>query len=61
MYRLTKTRLAANLLAFSVDNTSNARYKAELRQELALLRQEYNTLLYGGEMMMQVCELQTGV
>lgn len=55
MYRLTKARLAANLLAFSVDDASNAKYKAELKQEVALLRQEYNTLLYGGEMMLQVC------
>lgn len=55
MYRLTKTRLAANLLAFSVNDADNNKYRAEPKQELGLLRKEYNTLLYGGEMMMHVC------
>lgn len=54
MYRLTRARLVANLLAFSVDDASNDMYRAELRQELGLLAEEYRTLLYGGNMMLQV-------
>jgi hypothetical protein len=41
MYRLTRARLTANLLAFSVDDASNSKYKRELKEELGLLREEY--------------------
>jgi hypothetical protein len=41
MYRLTRARLTANLLAFSVDDASNAKFKGELKEELELLREEY--------------------
>lgn len=54
MYRLTRARLTANLLAFSVDNADNARLKRELKDEVELLREEYRTLLYGGRMRLQV-------
>lgn len=54
MYRLTRARLAAGLLAFSVDDASNDLYRADLRQELGLLKAEYRTLLYGGPMLLQV-------
>jgi hypothetical protein len=54
MYRLTRARLLANLLAFSVTDFDNAFYRADLKTELGLLRDEYRTLLYGGPMMLQV-------
>ena len=54
MYRLTRTRLMANLLAFSTSDADNAKYRADLRQELQLLREEYRTLLYGGPMLLMV-------
>jgi hypothetical protein len=58
MYRLTRVRLMANLLAFSVTDIDNAAYRAALQGELGLLRDEYRTLLYGGPMLLQVsvCE-----
>ena len=44
----------ANLLAFSTSDADNAKYRADLRQELQLLREEYRTLLYGGPMLLMV-------
>jgi hypothetical protein len=54
MYRLTRARLMGALLAFSISDEDNARYRAALKEELALLREEYRTLLYGGHMRLQV-------
>lgn len=55
MYRLTRARLYANLLGFSVDDSDNAKYRYALKEELTLLKNEYDTLLYGGRMVLQVC------
>jgi hypothetical protein len=54
LYRLTRCRLAANLLAFSASAEDNRRHRQDLIAELALMRQEYATLLYGGRMILQV-------
>jgi len=55
-------QMQANLLAFSADDASNDFYRAELQQELGLLKTEYRTLLYGGNMMLQVSiQVQKGL
>jgi hypothetical protein len=41
MYRLTRARLMANLLAFSSSAADNALYRAEFKTELDLLKEEY--------------------
>lgn len=53
MYRLSRARLAANLLAFS-DSTDKTLHRAELKSELHLLQRDYKALLYGGAMMLEV-------
>jgi hypothetical protein len=54
LYRLSRARLMAGILSFTVDDNNNAKYKAALREEVELFQQEYRTLLYGGKMMLQV-------
>jgi hypothetical protein len=41
MYRLTRARLMANLLAFAESQADNARYRTEFKTELDLLKEEY--------------------
>lgn len=55
LYRLVRARLAANLLAFATTDDANAATRAELKDALGLLREEYHTWLYGGPMLLQVC------
>lgn len=45
------------MLGFTTDAHDKDSYRAELKAELALMRQEYRTLLYGGPMLLQVCML----
>lgn len=45
MYRLSRARLMAGILSFTVDDTNNAKYKAALKEEVELFAQEYRTLL----------------
>ncbi|WIA14495.1 hypothetical protein OEZ85_003017 [Tetradesmus obliquus] len=52
LYRITRTRLAANFLAFSTTAAENELHRAELRHRLDLLRQDYSTLMYGGKMLL---------
>jgi hypothetical protein len=54
LYRLTRCRLASNQLAFSTSAAENAVHRSELLSRLEKLRREYDTLLYGGEMMLAV-------
>ena len=54
MYRMTRSRLVANLLAFSTEDADNAKYRTELKNELRLFKEEYRTLLYGGPMRLMV-------
>jgi hypothetical protein len=54
LYRLTRARLMGGFLAFSITDEDNAQYRAALKEELELLREEYRTLLYGGRMRLQV-------
>lgn len=54
LYRLARTRIAANLLAFSSAQGDNAVNRAILLDELVLFQEEYRTLLYGGNMVLQV-------
>lgn len=62
MYRLSLCRLEANLLAFTSanDTVAKAQHRAQLKTGLALLRQEYDTLLYGGPMLLQVSLARPG-
>lgn len=54
LYRMSRTRLMTGMLAFATSFADNANYRAQLKQELADFRHEYNTLMYGGKMMLQV-------
>lgn len=54
LYRLTRARLMAGILAFSDTVADNAKYRGALKSELALMQEEYRTLLYGGRMRLQV-------
>jgi hypothetical protein len=54
LYRITRARLAGNFLAFSLTSSENAVFRAELKDRLALLCEEYSTLLYGGKMLLAV-------
>jgi hypothetical protein len=54
LYRMTRCRLASNQLAFSISTEENAFHRAALQGRLAKLRQEYDTLLYGGKMLLAV-------
>ena len=62
MYRLSLCRLEANLLAFTnaSDTAAKAQHRAQLKQGLTLLREEYDTLLYGGPMLLQVSPARPG-
>jgi hypothetical protein len=53
MYRLSRARLAANLLAFS-NATDKTSARNQLKSELHMLQRDYKALLYGGTMMLQV-------
>jgi hypothetical protein len=50
LYRLSRCRLAANFLGFSTTPQERAVHRAETLTNLALLRQDYEALLYGGRM-----------
>uniref|UniRef100_A0A383VUJ6 PAS domain-containing protein n=1 Tax=Tetradesmus obliquus TaxID=3088 RepID=A0A383VUJ6_TETOB len=52
LYRVTRCRLAALMLGFSTDAADNEFHRNNLRSRLLKLRQEYDTLLYGGKMML---------
>lgn len=52
--RMSRCRLTSNALAFSTVAGENAVHRAELLEELSLLREAYSTLLYGGYMRLQV-------
>lgn len=41
MYRLTRARLMANMLAFAENQADNAQYRAKFKAELDLLKEEY--------------------
>eukprot|EP00878_Enallax_costatus_P025839 GHUV01027676.1.p1 GENE.GHUV01027676.1~~GHUV01027676.1.p1 ORF type:complete len:1421 (+),score=378.88 GHUV01027676.1:621-4883(+) len=53
LYRATRCRLFSCMVAFSVDPSEDAVWRNQLKQELRDLRTEYNTLLYGGPMMLK--------
>jgi hypothetical protein len=42
------------MLAFATDAAENAKHRAELQSRLQKLRQDYDTMLYGGQMVLAV-------
>jgi hypothetical protein len=46
--------LAGNFFAFSTTGAENDMFRADLKDRLAVLREEYSTLLYGGKMLLAV-------
>eukprot|EP00878_Enallax_costatus_P032405 GHUV01035610.1.p1 GENE.GHUV01035610.1~~GHUV01035610.1.p1 ORF type:complete len:363 (+),score=121.72 GHUV01035610.1:211-1299(+) len=53
-YQLGRCRLAANAVAYSDSHAISDKYKAQLKVELQLLQQEYDTLVFGGPMRLMV-------
>ncbi|KAI8474715.1 MAG: hypothetical protein J3K34DRAFT_518018 [Monoraphidium minutum] len=47
-YRVSRVRLNGNYLAYSETASENAKFRERLMEEIAMLRSEYNALLYGG-------------
>lgn len=52
-YRLIRCRVVANMLGFA-DLSEKATIRPLLKQELDLLRSEYETMLFGGPVINQV-------
>ncbi len=59
--RMSRCRLTSNALAFSTVAGENAVHRAELLEELSLLREAYSTLLYGGYMRLQVLHTKDSI
>lgn len=57
LYNLARTRVAANLLAFSKSAEENAVNRAFLQQELEYFQEEYRSMLYGGKMQLKVIRM----
>jgi hypothetical protein len=54
IYRASRVRMYANLLAMTTVASENAAYRAGLNEELRILSAEYTTLLYGGQLKVMV-------
>mgnify|MGYP001807746898 FL=1 len=55
--RFARCRTMANMYAFAEDPVDVAMYRGFMKEELALMKAEYNALLYGGDIITIVSQM----